>query len=325
MLVSAIAKVQQSDVFTFMSAYGVSVEFIVISCMEISFRGFHAHLRAISVNKYYSWTVVFASDEPIHRWLYSKRSYPRSRHFPYNQDIYLSARSALSGRCSSALHSETINIPEMSTRTRSTYQSGRPYSRNSPKEEETSHSLNSSDVSDDEPGSQVLPGQAFNQVELSPVELSETSSTISNNDSFDRRSSSSLTDEHDPDTRGVEVDDQRHSDLLNSSSEDNMLWSSALTARHSIALLHKLCDKLIKSIKDTWSHINEPSAEYITIQGVTNHGDARDPTDHIGMQDPTHPMNALNIQQLGLAYIIKTELTRLEAVAEERVITEETV
>ncbi len=219
---------------------------------------------------------------------------------------------------------ETIIIPEMPTTTRrSTYQ--RPRTRNASKEEEISHSLENSESANDEPGSQVLPGQAFNQIELSPVEISETSSTISDNDSFDRRSSSSLTDEHDSDTRGVEIDDQRHSDLLSSSSEDNVLWSSALTARHSIALLHKSCDKLIGSIEDTWSHINGPSPEYITIRGDTNRGDDGNPTGHIEMQDPTHPINALNIQQLDLACIIKTELMRLEAVIEERVITEEKV
>ncbi len=86
MLVFGIVKVQQSDAFTFMSAYGVSVEFTVISCKETRFRGFHAHLRATSGNKYHSWTVVFASDEPIHRWLYPKQSYPRFRNFPHKRD-----------------------------------------------------------------------------------------------------------------------------------------------------------------------------------------------------------------------------------------------
>ncbi len=37
MLVFGIVKVQQSDAFTFMSAYGVSVEFTVISCKETRF------------------------------------------------------------------------------------------------------------------------------------------------------------------------------------------------------------------------------------------------------------------------------------------------
>ncbi len=39
---------------TFMSAYGVSAEFIVISCKKTRFRGFHAYLRAILGNKYHS-------------------------------------------------------------------------------------------------------------------------------------------------------------------------------------------------------------------------------------------------------------------------------
>jgi len=176
---------------------------------------------------------------------------------------------------------ETTIIPEMPTTTRSTHRSGRPYRRNYFKEEETSHSLDSSDLSNDEPGSQV---------ELSPVEISESSSTVSS--------------------------DQRHSDLLSSSSEDNVLLSSALT---SIALLRKSCDKLIESIDNMGSLINEPSPEYTTIQGVTNRGVDRNPTGHIEIQAPTHPINALNIQQLDLAYIIRTELTRLEAVIEERV------
>ncbi len=65
------------------------------------------------------------------------------------------------------------------------------------------------------------------------------------------------------------------------------------------------------------SHINEPRIDHITIQEHTDPRDTQDPTNHTGMQDSTHPINALNIQQLDLVKIMKGELSRLEAVAGE--------
>lgn len=214
-----------------------------------------------------------------------------------------------------------VPIPEMS----STNRRGRPYGKKPSKQDETFHSPDSSDVPNDNPASQVLPDQAFHQVELSPVELSESSSTLSDDDSSDRRPPSSPMDECDPDTTGVGVDDQRHSDLASSSSGDFVLESSALTTCRSIALLHKLCDKLIGSIEDTWSHINEPNTDHLTIQEDINHKDTRDPTNRAEMQDSTHPINALNIQQLDLANIMKIELIQLEAVARKHAARKDTI
>ena len=68
-------------------------------------------------------------------------------------------------------------------------------------------------------------------------------------------------------------------------------------------------------MENTRSHVNEPNTDHHTIQEDTNHKDTRDPTNRTGMQDATHPINALNIQQLDLANIMKTELIQLEAVA----------
>jgi hypothetical protein len=214
----------------------------------------------------------------------------------------------------------------MSTRTRSTHRRGRPYGRKPFKRDKKFHSPDSSDVPNGESASQVPPDQAFHQVELSPVELSESSSTRSDDDLSDRRPPSSPIDESDLDTTGVGVDEQINSNLASSSSgESVLLESSSLAACRSIAaLLHRLCDKLIGSIEDTWSHINEPSIDHITIQEHTSHRDTRDPTNHTGMQDSTHPTKALNIQQLDLANIMKVELIQLEAVAGEYAARKET-
>ncbi len=204
----------------------------------------------------------------------------------------------------------------MLTRTRSPHRRGRTYGRKAFKRDERLHSQDCSDVSNGESASQVLPDQAFHQAELSPVELSESSSTLSDDDLSDRRPSISPVDESGLDTT-VGNGEQTDSNLASSSSGESVLSeSSALAACHSIAtLLHRLCDKLIGSIEDTWSHINEPSTDHITIQEHTNHKDTRDSTYHTGLQNSTHPINALNIQQLDLAKIIKIELKRLENAA----------
>lgn len=208
----------------------------------------------------------------------------------------------------------------MSMRTRNILRNGRRYGRSSSRRYETLHSSERLDVLDDELASQVLPGQAFNEVELSPAELSPTSSTVADDDTFNQESSGSPMDEFDPDPTGVGAGDQTYSDLSSSSSEDIVLGSSALAARDSIALLHEFCDKLIGSMQNTSSHINEANTEYLTIQGDTNYGYDPDPTGHMKTRDPTHLMNALNIQQLVLANIMKTELIHLEAVTGGHVI-----
>jgi hypothetical protein len=208
----------------------------------------------------------------------------------------------------------------MSMKPRSTHRRDR-HSRKTSKRDEKFHSPDDSDrslcVSDDE-SSQILPDQVFHQIELFPVKLSGSSFTLSEDDSSDRKSSSSSIDDSDPDSTGVGVDDQRHPNLASSSSRESVLESSALAAcLSSAALLNILCDKLIGSIEDTWSHINEPRIDLITIQEHTNHRDTRDLTNHTGMQVSTHPINALNIQQLDLVNIMKVELIQLEAVAGE--------
>lgn len=204
----------------------------------------------------------------------------------------------------------------MSTRTRSTPRRRRHYGRDPSERDENFRSPDSSDVANGEPAFQVPPDSTFYQVEPSPVELSESGSTRSDEDLSDRRSPSSPTDESDLDTTRVGFNEQRNSNLASSSSgKSELLESNSLAACRSIAeLLHRLCDKLIGSIEDTWSHINEPSFDHNEIQEHTGQKNTRDLA---GMQDSTHPINALNIQQLDLANIMKAELIQLEAVAGE--------
>ncbi len=289
-----------------MSAYRVSVEVTVISCKEIRCRGCHAQLSEIPVNKYYSDSLeqlsCFRRTLPINGFIYYKL-YPRLRCFDHIHDIYLSARHSyivrqiVDGQVSYTVKTNNLGvpIPEIS----STNRRGRPYGKKPSRKNETFHSPDSSDVPNDSPASQVLPDQAFQQVKLTPVELLESSSSLLDDDSSDRRSPSSPMNQCDPDAMG----------------EDFVSESSALTTSRSIALLHRLCDKLIGSMENTRSHVNEPNTDHHTIQEDTNHKDTRDPTNRTGMQDATHPINALNIQQLDLANIMKTELIQLEAVA----------
>jgi len=205
----------------------------------------------------------------------------------------------------------------MLTRTTNPHRRGRPYGRNPFKRDEEVHGQDSSDVSNGESASRVLPDHAFHQVELSPVELSESRSSLSDDDLSDRIPPISPFDESDLDTTGVGIGEQTDSNLASSSSgESVLLESSALAACRSIAaLLHRLCDKLIESIEDTWLHINEPTTDHITIQEHTNYKDTRDSTYYTGLRDSIYPINALNIQQLDLAKIIRDELIRLEYAA----------
>jgi len=101
-------------------------------------------------------------------------------------------------------------------------------------------------------------------------------------------------DEFDPDPTGVGVGDQTYSDLSSSSSEDIVLGSSALAARDSIALLHELCDKLIGSIQNTSSHINEANTEYLTIQGDTNYGYDPDARPYASCERSQYPAASLS-------------------------------
>ena len=66
-----------------------------------------------------------------------------------------------------------------------------------------------------------------------------------------------------------------------------------------------------------WSHINEPPTDRISNQGPTGHIDSRDLTIYTAIQDPTNPINALNIQELVLADIIKAEVLELNSVLKD--------
>lgn len=148
-----------------------------------------------------------------------------------------------------------------------------------------------------------------------------TRSKTSDDGSLDRSSPSSRScqsafapsevDESDPDTTRVGADDQRHSDRASSSSGELIL---CLSSTH---LLLTLCEKLIGSLEDMWSHINEPPTDRISNQGPTGHIDSRDLTIYTAIQDPTNPINALNIQELVLADIIKAEVLELNSVLKD--------
>lgn len=201
---------------------------------------------------------------------------------------------------------------------------GRLKVRNRTKQSEELHSLEISDRRLGAPGSKasprLLPDLALDQIESASSESSSSTSSLSDNDSSESRPSItrpcqsqtalSDADESSPNTG------KGYASSANSSSGEIAFESKTLEACSSSAtLLQSLCDKLIESLKDTWSHINKIPTLHSEIDRSPDHRDFRDSTNRMGLQNPTHPINALNIQQLDLANIIKLELVELKFAA----------
>ena len=150
--------------------------------------------------------------------------------------------------------------------------------------------------------------RAFQDIEASSDELSETNSTVSGPDSPGRDFSSSQScqsiltpaeEESDPDIIGVGADDQKQSILISSLSGGIILEPRKAAACHATtALIQTLGDNIIASLQNSHSLINAAPV-------------CHNSQDYI--REPTHEINALNVQQIALAWVLQSEIKNLRS------------